>query len=246
MSWVGLAVYAFACWMIGAIALRVAHRLGSLVEFTVAMIAIGVGGLGFPLLALPLTVELTDSTRAFAIGSAVVGFGAASMSLYFSTWRVHRPGSVLAALLCTAGTFAIAWSFLAIVFTQGYAWPRDRFWLTMQCVALWIPYPWTALELLSSARPLRRSGDEADRARGKSYLCYGIACASLTLAFIPGGAIAIQRRGVVYSPQLVAFLIATSGVTVTAAAIGFAGPLRQALRLRAGSAAAANEGVASA
>jgi hypothetical protein len=238
MSWIGLAVYAFGCWMFGLVALRVSYRLGSLVEFTVAMISIGVGGIGFPLLALPAAHPLSDATRALSIGTAVVGLAMSSFALYFSTWRVFRPGNVLAALLCTAGTFAIAWSFLAIVFTQGYAWPRDPFWVSLQGVALWIPYPWTALELLAAARPLRRSRDDADRARGRTYLGYGIACAALTLAFMPGLVIAVRRRGLNYTPELVTFLVATSSVTVSAALIGFAEPLRRALRLRAEATAA--------
>src|SRR5262245_14424459 len=145
MSWVGLAAYSFTCWMFGIVALRVAYRLGSLAEFTLAMISIGVGGLAFPLFALPTVMPLADSARALAIGTAVVGLAVSSMSLYFSTWRMFRPGSVLAALLCTAASFAIAWSFLAIVFTQGYAWPRDPHWIALQGGALWIPYPWTAV-----------------------------------------------------------------------------------------------------
>ena len=56
---------------------------------------------------------------------------------------------------------------------------------------------------------------------------------ALTLAFTPGVVIAIEHRGVVYTPELVLFLLATSSVTMTSAAIGFADPLRRALRLRA-------------
>jgi hypothetical protein len=192
-----------------------------------------VGGLAFPLLNLPLALQLSDAARALAIGSAVVGLAIASTTLYFSTWRLFRPGSVLAALVCTAGCFAIAWSFLAIVVTQGYAWPRDPFWLALQSAALWIPYPWASFELTSAARKLRRSADAAERDRGKTYLCYGIATVTLTLGFTPGIVMAIEHRGVVYTPELVLFLLATSSVTMTSTAIGFADPLRRALRLRA-------------
>jgi hypothetical protein len=233
MSWVVLAVYAFGCWVFGLVALRVAWRIGSLVELAVGMIAIGVGGVGFPLLALPSFVALADSTRALSIGTAVVGLALASSTLYFSTWRVHRSGSVVAALVCTAGTFAIAWSFLAIVFTQGYAWPRDPFWLALQGAAIFLPYPWTTLELLNAARPLRRSRDEADRARGRSFLCYGIACGALGIAFVPGLVTSVNHGGVTYSRELAAFLIASTSITVTAATIGFVDPLRRALRMRA-------------
>ena len=242
MSWVGFAIYSFGCWVTGLIALRVALRLGSMAEWSVGMITIGVGGLGFPLLYLPVALPLSDSLRALTIGSAVVGLAIASMSLYFTTWRLFRPGSVVAALLCSAGSFAIAWSFLAIVFTQGYAWPRDPFWLALQSAALWIPYPWTSLELFLASRALRRSGDAAERARGKSYLCYGIATLALALAFTPGIVVAIEHRGVTFSPEIVLFLVATSSVTMTSAAIGFADPLRRALRLRAEAAGAAKAG----
>ena len=233
MSWIGLAIYSFGCWVTGLIALRVAVRLGWMAEWSVGMITIGVGGLAFPLLNLPVVLALADEMRALAIGSAVVGLAVASMTLYFSTWRLFRPSSVLAALVCTAGCFAIAWSFLAIVFKQGYAWPRDPFWLALQSAALWIPYPWTSFELTRAARRLRRSRDASDRARGKTYLCYGIATVALTLAFTPGIVMAVEHRGVTYTPELVLFLVATSSVTMTSAAIGFADPLRRALRLRA-------------
>ena len=233
MSWIGLAIYSFGCWVTGLVALRVAVRLGSLSEWSVGMITIGVGGLALPLFNLPVVAPLSDSARALAIGSAVVGLAVSSMNLYFSTWRLFRPGSVAAALVCTAGCFAIAWSFLAIVVTQGYAWPRDPFWLALQSGALWIPYPWTAFELILASRKLRRSADAAERARGKTYLCYGIAAVALALAFTPGIVIALEHRGVSYTPELVLFLVATSSVTMTSAAIGFADPLRRALRLRA-------------
>lgn len=233
MSWIGLAIYSFGCWVMGLLALRVAVRLGWMAEWSVGMITIGVGGLAFPLLNLPVVLPLADEMRALAIGSAVVGLAVASMTLYFSTWRLFRPRSVLAALICTAGCFAIAWSFLAIVVTQGYAWPRDPFWLALQSAALWIPYPWTSFELTRAARRLRRSHDASDRARGKTYLCYGIATVALTLAFTPGIVMAVEHRGVAYTPELVLFLVATSSVTMTSAAIGFADPLRRALRLRA-------------
>jgi hypothetical protein len=117
--------------------------------------------------------------------------------------------------------------------TQGYAWPRDPFWLALQSAALWIPYPWTSFELILAARRLRRSADAGERARGKTYLCYGIATVALALAFTPGIVIALEHRGVTYTPELVLFLVATSSVTMTSAAIGFADPLRRALRLRA-------------
>lgn len=238
MSWIGLAIYSFGCWVTGLVALRVAVRLGWMAEWSVGMITIGVGGLALPLLNLPVFHPLSDEARALAVGSAVVGLAVASMTLYFSTWRLFRPGSVLAALLCTAGCFAIAWSFLAIVVTQGYAWPRDPFWLALQSAALWIPYPWTSYELTRAARKLRRSTDPAERARGKTYLCYGIATVALTFAFMPGIVMAVEHRGVSYTPELVLFLVATSAVTMTSAAIGFADPLRRALRLRAGAAGA--------
>ena len=168
MSWIGLAIYSFGCWVTGLIALRVAVRLGWMAEWSVGMITIGVGGLAFPLLNLPVVLPLSDGARALAIGSAVVGLAVASMTLYFSTWRLFRSGSVLAALLCTAGCFAIAWSFLAIVFTQGYAWPRDPFWLALQSAALWIPYrgprsSWRSPRGRSAGAPTRRSARAARR-----------------------------------------------------------------------------------
>lgn len=220
MLWVGYGLYVAVCWTLGLFALRAARRSGSLVEWAVAAVALAGGGVGCPLLFVSTLVSLAPAQRAILVPAGVLGLAAASVALYFSVWRAFRPQSVLAPLLCTAGTFAIGWSILAIVFTQGYAWPRDPRWLALQSVALWLPYPWAGLEMFLHAFRLRGRPAAAGEAPARSFFCYGVALAAMALAFLPVVASAVRTRGAPY-PRLVLISVGVAGLTAAlAAALG--------------------------
>jgi hypothetical protein len=125
---------------------------------------------------------------------------------------------VAAALLCSAGTFVIAWSFLAELLTGSFSWGRDRFWLLIGGIACWVPYVWGAAEMLRSAG---RPGLRGRTAR--TFRLYGAAQAAVAVVFVPGLASAFQTQGVGHSRAIVGLVAVGAVAAALAAAQAFHG-----------------------
>jgi hypothetical protein len=177
------------------------------------------GGLGCPLTFVPSLLPLEPAEKAHVLAAGIGCLGFASIALYLALWRFFRPKSVAAALICSAGTFAIAWSLLAEVVTAGFAWGRDRRWLALGGIACWIPYAWGAIELaFESRRAAPRPDDETSR---RTYLLYSLALASVALVYPFGLVSAYRHPGGPHPRAVVAAVAAVGFAAATAAALGF-------------------------
>ena len=142
--WVVYGLLVAVCWIGGLRVLRIALRTHEVPEWSLGVVLLCTGGIGYPLLFLRSMLELPPraGTLTFAIGLALLSAG--SIALYVFNWRLFRPNSVIAALLCSAGSFVISWSFLAELLTIGFAWNRDVLWIALggipAALALWIAY----------------------------------------------------------------------------------------------------------
>jgi hypothetical protein len=220
--WIGYGLLAGICWILGIRAVRTARRSGSAIDWALAIVTLSAGGFGCPLTFLPSLVPLEPGLRAQVLAAGMIGLGFAAASIYVATWRRFRRTSVLAALVCTAGTFVIAWSILAEILTAGFAWGRDRRWLALGGAASWLPYAWGAVEMILASR--RRPGENgaAEDAQGaRGLLLYGLALAAVALVYLPGLVSAYRSRGGGHSPFVVGLVGATGFVAALAAAIGF-------------------------
>jgi hypothetical protein len=217
--WLGYGLLAAVCWLLGARALRAARRTRSPIDWALAAVTFFAGGLGCPLTFVPSLLPLEPAEKAHVLAAGIGGLGFASIALYLALWRFFRPKSVAAALICSAGTFAIAWSLLAEVVTAGFAWGRDRRWLALGGIACWIPYAWGAVELaLESRRAAPRPEDETSR---RTYLLYSVALASVALVYPFGLVSAYRHPGGPHPRAVVAAVAAVGFAAATAAALGF-------------------------
>ena len=217
--WLGYGLLVAVCWLLGARAFLSARRTQSPIDWALAAVTVFAGGFGCPLTFVPSLVPLHPAQKAHVLAAGIGGLGLASITLYVALWRHFRPKSVAAALICSAGTFAIAWSLLAEVVTAGFAWGRDRRWLALGGIACWIPYAWGALELAyESRRAVPRSNDELSR---RTYRLYSVALASVALVYPFGLASAYRHPGGPHPRAVVAAVAAVGFAAATAAAIGF-------------------------
>jgi hypothetical protein len=210
--WIGYGLLVGGCWILGLLALRASLRAGALLERGLAAVLLATGAVGCPLTFLPSLVALSPPVRAQVLAGGIAGLGVGSVALYITTWRFFRPRSVAAALVCSAGTFVIAWSFLAELLIGSFSWGRDRLWLVIGGVACWIPYVWGAVEMLHFASRPWRSQRSA-----RSFRLYGVAQAAVAFVFVPGLASMFRTQGVGH-PRLVVALVAAGAVVAALAA----------------------------
>jgi hypothetical protein len=204
--WVGYGVLVATCWIGGIRVLRIALRTHEVSEWGLGVVFLCTGGIGYPLLFLRSLVPLSPTLggRSFAVGLAALCIG--SSAVYLFNWRLFRPRSVVAALLCSAGTFVIAWSFLAELLTTGFVWERDHFWLALGGSARLVPFAWGALEALLWAP---RVGGDADGIRRLRH--YGASAALVAVVYALGLASALAGDGASHSHTIVA-LVALGGI----------------------------------
>jgi hypothetical protein len=220
--WVGYGLLVAVCWALGLRALAVARRTRDLLDFGLGTVVLFAGGVGCPLTFLPSILDLPPEVRAHVLALGIAGIGFGSIALYLVNWRYFRPHSVLAALVCSTGTFVIAWSFLAEVLTAGFAWGRDRLWLTLGGTACGLPYAWGSLEMIrEAARRLRHPSAPRGEA-GQTLLLYGLAQGGVALIFPPGIASAYQSGGGSLSPLLLSVVAGVAIAAVAAAGFAFA------------------------
>jgi hypothetical protein len=220
--WVGYGLLVAVCWALWLRALAVARRSRGLLDWGLGVVVLCAGGIGCPLTFLPSLMALSPELRAHVLASGIAGIGLGSIALYLVNWRYFRPHSVLAALVCSTGSFVIAWSFLAEVLTAGFAWGRDRVWLTLGGTACWVPYAWGSLEMFrEAARRLRRPSAPRGEA-GHTLLLYGVAQGGVALLFPPGIASAYQSGGGSLPPLLLGSVAGVAIAAVVAAGIAFA------------------------
>lgn len=220
--WVGYGLLAAVCWILGLRAVLAARRSRSVIDWALAVVTLAAGGFGCPLSFLPSLMHLEPDIRARVLAAGMIGLGLASTAIYVAIWRHFRPASVVAALVCTAGSFVIAWSILAEVLTAGFAWGRDRRWLALGGAASWLPYAWGSLEMLRESRRHRGPGASAlDAHAARSFFLYGVALGAVALVYLPGLVSAFRSRGGGHSPFVVSLVAASGFAAAVAAAIGF-------------------------
>ena len=182
--WVGYGLLVGVCWVLGARAFLAARRSRSPIDWALAAVTVFAGGFGCPLTFVPSLLPLEPAQKAHVLAAGIGGLGLASIALYLALWRFFRPRSVIAALICSAGTFAIAWSLLAEVVTAGFAWGRDRRWLALGGIACWLPYAWGALELLvESRRDLSAASPREDERSQRTYRLYSLALGAVAVSY---------------------------------------------------------------
>ena len=201
--WVVYGLLAAVCWIGGVRVLRIALRTQEVPEWSLGVVLLCTGGIGYPLLFLRSMLELPAraGSLTFAIGLAFLSAG--SIALYVFNWRLFRPRSVVAALLCSAGSFVIAWSFLAELLTVGFAFDRDVLWIALGGGARCVPFAWGGAEALSRASALRREG--AERAAVRRFLLYGSALGLIAVIYLAGLASAAAGDGASHPRSIVAF-----------------------------------------
>jgi hypothetical protein len=201
--WVVYGLLVAVCWIGGLRVLRIALRTHEVPEWSLGVVLLCTGGIGYPLLFLRSMLELPPraGTLTFAIGLAFLSAG--SIALYVFNWRLFRPNSVIAALLCSAGSFVISWSFLAELLTIGFAWNRDVLWIALGGGARCVPFAWGGAEALARALRLRREG--AGRAAVRRFLLHGCALALIAVIYLAGLASAAAGDGASHPRSVVAF-----------------------------------------
>jgi hypothetical protein len=179
-------------------------------------------------------VPLSPPVHAKVVAGGIAGLGAGSITLYVTVWRFYRPRSVLAALVCSAGTFVISWSFVAELLTGSFSWGRDRFWLVLGGAACWVPYIWGAVEMLRYAgRRMRAAQDERSAESARILRYYGLAQAAVGAIFLPALASMFFDQGKGHSRAVLALVAAGAVLAALAAAQGFLQKGRHATRARA-------------
>jgi len=222
--WVGYGLLLAVCWVLGLRALHTARRTRHPLDWGLGAVVLFAGGIGCPLTFLPSLLDLSPGVRAHALAGGIAGIGLGSIALYLVNWRYFRPGSMLAALVCSTGSFVIVWSFLAEVLTAGFAWGRDRVWLTLGGSACWVPYAWGAVEMLREAgrRRHRLPAPAGANEAAQTLLLYGLAQGAVALVFPPGIASAYRSGGTGLSPLLASSVAGVAIVAVLVAGVAFA------------------------
>lgn len=220
--WLVYGLLVAVCWIGGIRVLRVALRTHEVPEWSLGVVLLCTGGVGYPLLFLRSMLELgaQAGSLSFAVGLASLSVG--SVALYVFNWRLFRPRSVVAALLCSVGSFVITWSYLAELLTVGFAWDRDVLWIALGGGARCVPFAWGAAEALARARLLRREG--ADGVAVRRFRLYGSALALVAVLYLAGLASAAAGDGASHPRSIVAF-VALGGIPAALALwIGFFPP----------------------
>ncbi len=150
-----------ACWVAGVRILRFARRADDAAAGGLGFVLLCTGGMGYPLLFLRSLWPLSPQVGAITFGAGLVALSLTSAVLYFVLWRVYRPQSAAAALLCSAGCFIMAWSFLAELVTVGFVLARDPLWLALGGSARMLPYVWGGIEALRQSQALRHAAPVA-------------------------------------------------------------------------------------
>jgi hypothetical protein len=207
--WLVYGLLVAVCWVAGIRLVRIAIRTHEVQEWSLGVVLLCTGGVGYPLLFLRSLLELParQGSLSFAVGLAFLSAG--SMALYVFNWRLFRPRSVVAALLASAGPFVIAWSFLAELLTIGFAWDRDVFWIALGGGARCLPFAWGGAEALARAFRLRREGAEAPAVR--RFVLYGSALALIAVLYAAGLLSAAAGDGASHPRSIVA-LVALAGI----------------------------------
>jgi hypothetical protein len=235
--WLGYGLLVGVCWILGLRGLAAAFRRNALLDWGLAGVMIGAGAIGCPLTFLPSLVPLSPLVRAQVLAAGIAGLGAGSITLYVTVWRFFRPRSVLAALVCSAGTFVISWSFVAELLTGSFSWGRDRFWLLLGGAACWVPYVWGAFEMLRYSNERLRGAQDARGVESARILwCYGLAQAAVAAVFVPALASLFLNQGQGHSRAVVAMVAFGAVLAALAAGQGFLRKTRRAARARAGGA----------
>jgi hypothetical protein len=198
--WAGYALLVAVCWIGGVRLLRVALRTQEVSEWSLGVLLICTGGIGYPLFFLRSLVSLSPEVRGttFAVGLAALSLG--SVALYVFNWRLFRPQSVIAALLASAGSFVIAWSFLAELLTAGFVWDRALLWVALGGGARCMPYAWGSLEAFSLSRALAGSDAEASR----RFLMYSGSLGGIAAIYMLALASAFAGDASSHPPALIA------------------------------------------
>ena len=220
--WVGYGLLAGVCWVLGVRAVRAARRSHSPIDWALAAVVLFAGGFGCPLTFVPSLLPLEPAEKAHVLAGGIGGLGLASIALYLALWRHFRPRSVVAALICSAGSFAIVWSLLAEVVTAGFAWGRDRRWLALGGIACWLPYAWGAIEMALEAHRRRSAPPrDEDETTPRTYRLYSLALAAVALVYPFGLVSAFRHPGGPHPRAVVAAVAAVGFAAAVAAAIGF-------------------------
>jgi hypothetical protein len=198
--WIGYGLLVAICWIGGLRVLRIALRTQEVREWGLGVVLLSTGGIGYPLTFLRSLVSLSPEARgaSFAVGLAALSVG--SVALYVFTWRLFRPHSVAAALVSSAGSFAIAWSFLAELLTLGFVWERDPLWVAVGGGARCLAYAWSAAEALRFGRELEPSEPEEAR----RFRLYGVALGLIWIVYFAGLASALRGDGSSHPPSMIA------------------------------------------
>jgi hypothetical protein len=199
--WIGYGLLVAVCWIGGLRVLRIALRTQEVREWGLGVVLLCTGGVGYPLFFLRSLLQFSPEAKGatFAVGLAALSLG--SIALYVFNWRLFRPQSVAAALLSSAASFAIAWSYLAELLTLGFVWEREVLWVMVGGGARCLPFAWGAAEALRLARQLARS--EPDEAR--RFRLYGASLGLIAVVYFAGLASAIAGDGSNHPPSMIAF-----------------------------------------
>jgi hypothetical protein len=198
-TWTGFLLVVAASWVGGARVLRLGLRSQDAAAGGLGFALLCSGGLGYPLIFLRSLLALSPEAGAATFASGIAALSATSAVLYFVLWRVYRPHSVAAALLCSGGTFIIAWSFLAELVTVGFSGARDPLWHSLGGASRMLPYLWGGVEALRQAR---EPGLGAGDARRRAALC-GLALVAVALVYGAGLASALRDSSAPFALSMV-------------------------------------------
>jgi hypothetical protein len=193
-TWIGFFVVVAASWLGGARVLRIGLRSEDAAAAGLGFVLLCTGGIGYPLVFLRSLLSLPPEAGAASFAAGIAALSVTSAVLYFVLWRVYRPHSAGAALLCSGGTFVIAWSFLAELVTVGFGGIRHPLWHHLGASARMLPYVWGGAEALLQAGALARAGGRGGDSR-RAALC-GSALLSVALAYAAGLVSAARTGGV--------------------------------------------------
>jgi hypothetical protein len=221
----GYVLLVAACWVAGIRILRFARRTDDAAAGGLGFVLVCTGGLGYPLLFVRSLWPLSPEMGALTFAAGLAALSLTSAVLYFVLWRVYRPHSAAAALLCSGGCFVLAWSFLAELVTVGFSLARDPVWLAFGGSARMLPYVWGGLEALIQSRTLRLAGPiagDADAPR-RAALC-GVAMLLIALIYGAGIVSALRENEVPHALSVVHLATVCGMVAAVALWVAFLRP----------------------
>lgn len=210
---VGYGSLCVVCLVAGVGVLRLAFRNHEVSEWALGLVLVLTGGVGYPLFFLRSLTVLPTGVREGSFAAGLLALSLGSVALYLYVWRVYRPGGLWPALFALAGTFVIAWSFLAEVLTVGFVADRHPLWLALGGSARMLPFGWGGLEALGVWRALRRSGHPREAER---FLLWGIGLLLVLTIYAVGLTSSMRHDGTSHSP-LVVGVAALCGLPAAAA-----------------------------